>query len=147
MLFRRYILLPWLLSAVVMFVLSYVWHGVILKDLQDIRIPLTLYLTLAGIVYLVIGLGLTIATHKALEHEWIDLKGAFPFTAFLLGAAGGFFVYLVIFVLGMSFTKSGLVHVVADVIWQMVEQGVGGTMVSLGIIYDIRQRFLEEERG
>ena len=65
----------------------------------------------------------------------------------LLGAAFGFFVYLVIFVLGMSFTKGGMVHVVADVIWQMVEQGLGGLMVSLGIIYDMHKRYIESERA
>jgi hypothetical protein len=147
MLLRRHILLPWLLSALVMFALSYVWHGVVLLDLQDIRIPLTLYLVLAGLVYLILGLGITILTHLAIDYEWITFKGPFPFMCFLIGAAVGFFVYLVIFVLGMSFTKSGVVHMVVDVLWQMVEQGVGGLMVSLGIIYDMRQSFLEDEQG
>lgn len=147
MLFRRHILVPWAMSSVVMFGLSYLWHGVLLMDLQDMRIPLTLYLVLAGLVYLIIGLGLTLCTHKAIEYEWISLKGPFPLMSFLIGAAAGFFVYLVIFVLGMSFTKTGVVHVVVDVLWQMVEQGLGGFMVSLGVIYDMRQSFLEEERG
>jgi hypothetical protein len=39
------------------------------------------------------------------------------------------------------------VHVLVDVLWQMVEQGIGGLAVSLGIIYDLHQRFLEQERG
>lgn len=147
MLLKRYILLPWLLSAVVMFALSYVWHGVVLKDLEELRVPLTLYLVLAGLVYLILGLLLTICSHKAIEYEWISFKGPFPLMNFLIGAAVGFVVYLVIFVLGMSFTKAGMVHMVVDVIWQMVEQGIGGLMVSLGIIYDMRQSFLEDERG
>jgi hypothetical protein len=37
--------------------------------------------------------------------------------------------------------------VLVDVLWQMVEQGIGGLAVSLGIIYDLHQRFLEQERG
>jgi TRAP-type mannitol/chloroaromatic compound transport system permease small subunit len=56
-------------------------------------------------------------------------------------------VYLVIFVLGMSFAKNGMAHVVVDIIWQMVEQSIGGLMVSLGIIYDMHQRFIEQERA
>lgn len=130
-----------------MFLISWLWHGLALTDLEEIRIPLTLYFCLAGIVYVVLGLAMTFAIHTAIMHEWISLKRAFPFTSMLLGAALGFFVYLAIFVLGMSFTKGGMVHVVADVLWQMLEQGIGGLMVSLGIIYDMHKRYLESERA
>lgn len=147
MLLRRYILLPWLLSTVVMLGMSFLWHGVVLMDLQELRVPLTLYSILAVLVYLVVGLGLTIFTHKAIEYEWISLKGPFPLMSFLLGAVAGFFVYLVIFVLGMSFAKPGVVHIAVDILWQMFEQGLGGLMVSLGIIYDMRETFLENERA
>jgi hypothetical protein len=147
MVWGRHIIAPWLLSSTVMFGLSYLWHGVILSDLQEVGVPLTLYLLIAALFYLVLGLGLTIATHKAIQYEVISLKGAFPLMAFLLGAAVGFVVYLGIFVLGVSFAKNGLVHVVVDILWQMVEQGVGGLAVSMGIIYDMHQRFLEQERS
>lgn len=130
-----------------MFGLSYVWHGLLLSDLQEMRIPMALYLVLAALVYAVLGLGLTIATHKAVQYEWISLKRAFPFATMALAAAVGFFVYLIIFVLGMSFAKQGVVHVVVDVLWQMVEQAMGGLAVSLGIIYDMHKRFLQQERG
>jgi hypothetical protein len=147
MLLRRYILLPWLLSGVVMYGLSYLWHGIILNDLDELRIPHALYFILAGVVYLVLGLGLTISVHKAIQYEWISLKGPFPAMCMLLAAAVGFFVYLVIFVLGMSFAKSGAMHVVVDALWQMVEQALGGLTVSLGIIYDMHRRFMEQERA
>lgn len=147
MLLRRFILLPWLLSSFTMFGLSYVWHGLVLSDLQEIRIPMPLYFVLAGVVYLLLGLALTFGVHKAVQYEWISLKKAFPFTSMLLGSVMGFAVYLVIFVLGMSFAKGGTVHMVVDALWQMVEQAVGGLMVSLGIIYDMHQRFLEQERA
>lgn len=147
MLLRRHILLPWLLASVVMFALSYLWHGLVLTDLQELRIPQTLYLVLAGLVYFVLGLVLTLGVHKAIEYEWISLKGAFPVMCMLMAAVVGFFVYLLIFVLGMSFAKSGAVHVVVDALWQMVEQAVGGLMVSLGIIYDMHKRFMEQEQA
>jgi hypothetical protein len=67
--------------------------------------------------------------------------------AMLIGAATGFAVYLVIFVLGMSFADHGVMHALVDVVWQMFEQGLGGLAVSLGIIYDMRQQFLEHERA
>lgn len=139
--------MPWALSTVVMFVLSYVWHGMALRDLEELHVPLALYLSLAALVYLGIGLGLTVMVHKAVEYEWISLKRGFPVMSMLMGAASGFFVYLVLFVIGVSFTKNETLHVVADVLWQMIEQGVGGLAVSLGIIYDLRQRFLEQERA
>jgi hypothetical protein len=147
MLFSRHILLPWLFSTAVIFGISYVWHGLALTDLQELKIPLTLYFILALIVYLVIGLALTIGINKAVQYELISLKGPFPLTASLLGAAVGFFVYLVIFVLGMTFTKHGIMHVVVDIIWQMFEQGLGGLTVSLGMIWDMHKRFLEQERA
>jgi hypothetical protein len=130
-----------------MFLLSWVWHGLALRDLQELTIPKPLYHTLAGLIYLVIGFGLTIGTHTAIQHQFISLKTGFPVSAMMIGAAVGFFVYLVIFVLGMSFAKSGAVHMLVDVLWQMLEQGVGGLMVSLGIIYDMRQQYLEGERA
>lgn len=146
-LLRRHILVPALLSSTTMFVVSWLWHGLALTDLEELTIPKTLYFCLAGLVYLMLGLGMTFAIHTSIQHEWISLKRAFPFTSMLLGAAMGFFVYLVIFVLGMSFTKSGMVHVVVDVLWQMLEQGLGGLAVSLGIIYDMHKRYLESERA
>jgi hypothetical protein len=130
----------------VMFGLSYVWHGVLLSDLVELKVPLTLYFVLAALVYLVLGLGLTLGVHKAVQYEWVSLKGPFPFYAMLLAGAAGFFVYLVIFVLGVSFADKGLVHVVVDIVWQMFEQSMGGLMVSLGVIYDMHQRFLDQER-
>lgn len=146
-LMRRHILLPTLLSTVVMYLLSWVWHGLALTDLEEITIPKPLYFTLAALVYLVLGAGLTFIVHTAIEHGWISLKKAFPLTAALFGVAAGFFVYLVIFVLGMSFVKGGMLHVVVDVLWQMLEQGIGGLCVSLGIIYDMHKRYLEAERA
>lgn len=129
-----------------MYILSYVWHGFILTDLQELRIPVSLYMVLAALVYLLIGLGLTFATHQAIMHDWISLKRGFPAMAMLLGATLGFVVYLVVFILGVSFAKHGVQHVVVDILWQMVEQALGGLMVSLGIIYDMHRTFLETER-
>jgi hypothetical protein len=146
-LLQRHILMPTVFSSVVMFGLSYLWHGVVLKDLDEMSIPLGVYLVLAALIYLVIGLCFTLVVHKAIEHEWISLKHGFPFKCLLLGAAGGFLVYLLVFVLGFSYAAHGMVHVVADVVWQMAEQGLGGLAVSGGIIYDLHKRFLEEERG
>lgn len=147
MLRERRILVPWIASYVIMFALSYVWHGVALNDLHELKTPLTLYLLLSGLVYMIIGLGLTAAMHFCLGQGWIGLKFGFPFKGFLLGAAIGFVVYLIAFIFGMSFTDRNVMHVVVDALWQMAEQGLGGMAVSFGIIYDLHQSFLENERA
>lgn len=147
MLRQRRVLVPWLFSSVVMYALSCVWHGLALNDLYELRIPLGLYLSLAGVVYLVLGLGITALMHLCIRHEWISIRQGFPLKGLLLGAVVGFVVYLVAFIFGMSFTDRHLVHILADVGWQMVEQGMGGMLVSFGIIYDLHQAFMENERA
>lgn len=144
-LLRRRILVPWLLSSVVMYGLSYVWHGIALTDLQELTVPLTLYLLLAAMVYLALGLGMTLIMHYALSYELISMREAFPFKAMALGGAVGFLVYLVVFILGISFAAHNAMHIVVDVLWQMLEQSIGGLMVSFGIIYDLHRTHLEVE--
>lgn len=144
---QRRILLPWVLSSVVMYALSYVWHGLALTDLSELKIPLPAYLALSAVAYLLIGLGITVAVHQAIQHSWISLKSGFPMMSILVGAIIGFIVYLLVLTLGMSFASGQLRHVVIDVLWQMFEQGLGGLMVGLGIIYDMHRSFLEAERA
>ncbi len=147
MLLQRRILVPWIASTLVMYGLSFLWHGIALNDLRELRIPMGLYVALSAVVYLVIGLGSTFAMHQAIQHQWIGIRQGFPFKGLLLGAILGFLVYLVALIFGMSFTDRKVVHMLVDVLWQMVEQGLGGLMVSLGIIYDLHQGFLENERA
>ncbi|MFT3885703.1 MAG: hypothetical protein QM724_09805 [Flavobacteriales bacterium] len=145
--FKRRFLLPWSLSALVMLALSNLWHGLILNDLADLKVPIGLYLGLSLLVYVLIALGLTVAVQQALHHEWISLQRGFPWMGFLAGTIVGFTVYLVAFIFGMSFTSHKLVHVVVDVLWQMVEQGVGGMAVTWGILWDLHKGFMEAERA
>lgn len=147
MLLQRRILVPWIASTLVMYGLSFLWHGIALNDLRELKIPMGLYVALSAVVYLVIGLGITFAMHQAIQHQWIGIRQGFPFKGLLLGTILGFLVYLVAFIFGMSFTDRKVMHILVDVLWQMVEQGLGGLVVSLGIIYDLHQGFLENERA
>lgn len=144
---KRAFMVPWLLSALVMYALSYIWHGIALTDLQELKIPIWLYLLLSALVYLLIAMGVKLAIHHCIIHEWISLKRAFPLMSILIGAVVGFVVYLIVFILGMSFASRDVMHIAVDILWQMVEQGVGGLMVSLGIIYDMHRSFMESERA
>lgn len=147
MLRERRIWLPWSLAAIIMYGLSYVWHGIALNDLEAIKVPLALYFSLSALVYVIVALVLVFAMHQALAHGWISLRRGFPLMGMLLGAAVGFLVYLIAFIFGISFMDHKLSYIVVDVTWQMVEQGMGGLMVSLGIIYDLHKKFLESERA
>ncbi|NND94140.1 MAG: hypothetical protein HKN45_04695, partial [Flavobacteriales bacterium] len=106
-----------------MFGLSYLWHGVLLNDYIHIKYPMWLYFLLSGIVYLVIGLVMTYLYHYT-HTKNVKYKGA------LIGAALGFFIYLIAFVLGVSFNQPSFSHIVVDFIWQMLEQGIGGSVVG-----------------
>ncbi len=147
MLRERHILVPWLASAVLMYGLSYAWHGIALNDLRELKVPHALYLGLSALVYLILGLGMTFGMHQAIAHHWIGLRQGFPLKGMLFGAVVGFVVFLIAFIFGMSFTDHKIMHVLVDVLWQMAEQGLGGLVVSFGIIYDLHQGFLENERA
>lgn len=145
--FRRRILFPWLLSAVVMMGISYAWHGLALTDISDLKIELWLYLVLTGLAYLFIGLVLTLAVHLLIEREWISMKSAFPMKTMFTGTIAGVGVYLVALASGLSFAGHGIQHAVVDLLWQIIEQGIGGLMVGLGIVYDLHRSFMEAERA
>ena len=147
MLLQRRILAPWIASALVMYGLSFLWHGIALNDLRDLKIPMVLYVVLSTVVYLLIGLGLTFGMHQAIQHQWIGIRQGFPLKGLMFGAVFGFVVYLIAFIFGMSFIDGKVMHIIVDVLWQMVEQGLGGLVVSFGIIYDLHQGFLENERA
>ncbi len=146
-LLKRRILFPWLLSSLVMAGISYVWHGLALTDISDLRMDLGLYLGLSGLAYLFIGLLLTLAIHLCIAREWISLKVGFPLKSMLVGSGIGVLIYLVVLLSGLSFASHGIQHVVVDLIWQVIEQAIGGLMVSLGIVYDMHRSFMEAERA
>lgn len=147
MLLQRRILAPWIASTLVMYALSFLWHGIALNDLRELRIPMFMYVVLSAVVYMLIGLGQTFCMHLAIQHHLIGIRQGFPFKGLLFGAVFGFLVYLIAFIFGMSFVDGKVMHILVDVLWQMVEQGMGGLLVSLGIIYDLHQGFLENERA
>lgn len=131
MLKKRFII-SWFLSSILMFGLAMFWHGVILNDLKFIPTPHTLFYSLAALAYIVIGFTLTFVFTYLSMGIGIRLKGS------LMGIALGFFIYLIAFVLGVSFKGSGAQHIVVDFLWQMIEQGIGGGIV--GTVYMLARR-------
>lgn len=130
-----------------MFGVSALWHGLALTDLNELKVNLNTYFVLSGLAYLIIGLGLSLLIRLFILREWISLKWGFPWKAMVIGASSGIFVYFVIFATGLSFASHGIEHVVVDILWQVLEQGIGGLMVSVGIIYDLHRSFMESEQA
>ena len=59
MLTRRFFI-SWILAAVVMFSLSYLWHGVFLNDFSRLNYPKQVFFVIAIVVYLFISLGISL---------------------------------------------------------------------------------------
>lgn len=129
---KRRFFLSWGLSSVLMCGLSFLWHGVLLNDLRFLSIPHELFYSLAVLAYIVIGFALTFTYTYLSMGIGLKLKGS------LMGMALGFFIYLIAFVLGVSFQGGEPNHVVVDFMWQMIEQGVGGSIV--GGVYMLARR-------
>ncbi len=125
--------LSWIVSSLAMFCLSYAWHGLLLNDLLKINYPLDVFLLVSGLVYLGIGLIITLVTFFAPR-----IKDSFKY-GIAAGGAIGIFVYAIAFVVGISFyPKLSLTMVAIDVSWQCLEQGIGG--LTSGLIYRISYR-------
>jgi hypothetical protein len=128
MLTKRFFI-SWLVASTVMYLLSYVWHGIFLTDYSRLTYPKELFLFLAAIVYLIIGF----VVAKAIDIQYLVdhfnrkpiLRGA------LAGAGCGFMLFLMATVVGISFsTSSKIENLLLDVTWQVLEQAIGGVVVG-----------------
>jgi len=128
-----------------MFGLAYLWHAYLLTDIDDIKYPLPFFLVLASIVYLLIGGALFGIVNYLVTNKILAFNNMFPWKSMAIGAVLGFSVYLITFILGLSFNAHGFEHIMVDFVWQMFEQAIGGLVVALAFIYDARRAQLEFE--
>jgi H+/Cl- antiporter ClcA len=133
MLTKRFFI-SWIASSIVMFLLSYVWHGIFLTDFSRLSYPKEIFLIIACLVYLIIGF----VVAKAIDVKFLEkyfkrkpiIKGA------IAGAAIGFALFLISTVVGVSFsTGSKLENLLLDVSWQVIEQALGGAVVGIAHIF------------
>jgi H+/Cl- antiporter ClcA len=123
-----------LASSLVMFALSYVWHGMVLTDFSRLSYSKHLFLFFAAIVYLMIGF----VVAKSIDFKFLDknfkrkpvIRGA------ISGAMCGVAFFLIATVVGVSFsTGSKIENMLLDVTWQTIEQTIGGVVVGLTHIF------------
>ncbi|HEX8516219.1 MAG TPA: hypothetical protein VF868_08470 [Bacteroidia bacterium] len=127
-------LVSWIASSLVMFVLSYIWHGIILTDFSRLSYSKHLFLVFAALVYLMIGF----VVARSIEFKLLEkqFKRKPVIRGLISGAFCGIAFFLVATVVGVSFsTGSKLENMLLDVTWQTIEQAIGGIVVGLAHIF------------
>ena len=124
-------LISWLVASIVMFLASYLWHGVFLNDFARLSYPKAIFFFITSIVYLIIGFIVSKVyeiKHQSILQRKPRLKGV------LTSAVCGLLIYLVTIVVGISFSKTmSPEYLLLDMGWQMFEQALGG--LSIGFVH------------
>jgi hypothetical protein len=118
----------WIISAVLMYILFYVFHGVLTNDLIKISLPKGVFLTVAGLVYLLLAFGMWVLLDATFFKK--EVKNIYT-RAFIAGPVIGIFLYAVALIVGVSFSaKFSMINMLVDVSWQVVEQTVGIIVIA-----------------
>lgn len=140
-LLRRRFFISWLLSTIVMFGVSYLWHGTVLNDFERLNYPEPIFFSCAAVAYLIIGLALNKAHEKFKKYVYDkstleSFKSKPILKGMITGAMCGFSVYIIALVVGISFNYNlSLQNILLDLSWQITEQTIGGLVV--GVMYRI----------
>lgn len=113
-----------------MFSLSYAWHGIILNDFARLNYPKAVFLVFAAFAYLVIGFVVV----KMMEIEFFEkfFMHRLLTKGIVTGMVCGAIFFLIATVIGVRINSgSGIKNLAFDLVWQMIEQGVGGGVVAL----------------
>jgi hypothetical protein len=131
----RKLIISWIIASLLMFFLSYLWHGILLNDFRKISYPIEFFIPFLFLLYLILGFGLSFINSIIYDKKKPLLRGA------LVGIAAGFTVFLIVFVLGTSLSGAPIntMHVSVDFIWQIIEQGLGG-LITAYVYNHVHQR-------
>ncbi len=142
MLTKRFFI-SWIMSGIVMFSLSYLWHGIFLNDFSQLNYPKQVFFVIAILVYLIISMGIAIVY----SHPKLDTMKKQPLQkGLVVGAAFGFALYMITLVIGVSFTRTmSLGNIMFDCGWQMIEQAVGGAVVGFASIFVSSEHLFDSE--
>ena len=129
--FNKKFFISWIFSSIIMFGLSYMWHGWLLNDLKLISIPLAVFLSFASVAYLVIGA--IVARVYSVEYFKKTTRHLF-LRGIIVGSFCGFIIFIVTLVTGVSFAKNSTsTFIFVDMTWQIIEQAIGG--FAVGVIH------------
>ena len=112
-----------------MYLMFYAFHGIITNDLLKISIPRTVFLSIAAVVYLILGFALNLLLDAAFFKK--EAKNIFT-RALIAGPVVAIFMYATALVTGISFSaKFSLINLMVDVSWQVFEQTVGCIVIAV----------------
>jgi hypothetical protein len=116
----------WILSAVVMFSLFYVWHGIFLNDFKRIQFPVTWFILFAATTYLIFGACIYLLYESVFFKKISNLF----VRGLVCGAIAGVSLFMIATIVNISLTKHlSLQHLMVDCVWQITEQIVGAMVV------------------
>lgn len=133
MLTKRFFI-SWIVASLVMFGLSFFWHGILLTDFSRISYPKEIFLISASVVYFALGFLL----NKVYQLNFFGKKfNQKPLLRGLLsGASCGIVLYMITLVFGVSFSSAlTLSNIILDVSWQVFEQSFGGLIIGASYIF------------
>lgn len=132
--------LSWILSAITMFTLFYIWHGIFLNDFKRIQFPLSWFITFAALSYLIFGAGIYFLYESSLMKR-ID---NFFLRGLICGIISGFSLFMIASVVNISLTKHlSMQHLFFDCVWQISEQAIGSMVVVILKVF-VRDPQLED---
>jgi hypothetical protein len=135
--------ISWIISSLVMFLLSYAWHGIFLTDFSRLTYPKEIFFLAAAFVYMIIGFVVAKAINVSFLEERFKRKPMLR--GIIAGAVCGFAFFLIATVVGVSFsTGSKLENILLDVSWQVVEQALGGLVVGVVHIFVFDPSLIED---
>ncbi len=112
-----------IISAIVMLLLSTVWHSVILHDFQGLLLTFKQLVIALAIFYTGMGVVLISCINKFWDYFS-------PLKAILFSASIGLLFYILATLLGHTFNDSHTkTQLIIDTLWQMLEQGIGGFII------------------
>jgi hypothetical protein len=118
----------WIISAGLMYLLFYGFHGILTNDIQKVSIPKPAFLSVAGVVYLILGFGLNVLLDATFFKK--EAKNIYT-RALIAGPVVAIFLYAIAMVVGISFSaKFTLFNLLVDVGWQIFEQTVGTVAIA-----------------
>ncbi len=124
------------LVTTTMFVLSYIWHGVILNDFYRLGHQESKVIFLIILVYLIIGFIIVkVVERKPPKRRY---KNERLMNGMLVGGICGISFFIISTVSGFTLnTGTGVKNMLVNILWQIVEQGAGGIAASFSLLFGI----------
>ena len=136
------------LSSSGMLFLSYAWHGMVVNDLRYLGDGPAGYLFLHWCGYLTLGVALTFLQMGLLQLDRPQVALLAVAWTLLSGMASGALLGFALFIVPAHLnTDMTLAEAWPELVWQMTEQAVGGSLAGTGLLLHDEPMDLDLESG